>query len=57
MGELVSFVLLDNIKLLTNFTHYLFTYKFTDLTDLRIYELERLSFKHLDVIIRCINFN
>jgi hypothetical protein len=47
MGELVGFVLLDNTKFLTNFTHYLFkkrnylpatnfSYGFTNLTNLRI---------------------
>ena len=44
MGELVGFVLLDNIKLLTNFTHY-FNY-------LRIDELNEFTNDNAFILMR-----
>jgi hypothetical protein len=46
MGELVGFVLLDNTKFLTNFTHYLFylpIYGFNEFTNYSDFILIRKS--------------
>jgi hypothetical protein len=43
MGELVGFVLLDNTKFLTNFTHYLFIYEFNEFMNHNNFILMRKS--------------